>query len=170
MLLAAAPHPGFLLLAEAACALVLLAASVCDLMGRIIPNRLVLALALAGLAARVASQQLLAGLTAGGVVFLVAAFCWRRGWMGGGDVKLLAAAAIAVPAGQVWHFIAAVGLAGGVLAALYLLARRFAPPPSRQRPQAWLARRLRAECWRIHRGTPLPYACAIAAGALIILS
>jgi prepilin peptidase CpaA len=32
-----------------------------------------------------------------------------------------------------------------------------------------LARALRVERWRIHRGGPLPYACAIAAGGLFIL-
>jgi prepilin peptidase CpaA len=32
-----------------------------------------------------------------------------------------------------------------------------------------LARALRVEQWRIRRGGPLPYACAIAAGGLFIL-
>lgn len=155
--------------AEAVSAAVLIAASLRDLIGRIVPNQLSLLLAALGLLARVLEHQLMAGVLAGLIVFVAAAFCWRRGWIGGGDVKLLAAAAVAMPAGHVPGFIAAVGLAGGVLALIYLLARRLAPPPSQIRPAGLLARLLRAECWRIHRGTPLPYACAIAAGGLIVL-
>ena len=63
-------------------------------------------------------------------------FCWRRGWMGGGDVKLLGAIAIVVPAGHVFHFIAAVTLTGAALAVIYLIARPGFPGTCCGRPAA----------------------------------
>ncbi len=147
----------------------LLIASLHDLVARTIPNWLAGALAALGIGLRAASGSLLAGVSAGVVVFVLVALCWRRGWMGGGDVKLLAASAIVVSPSLVVSFIAAVALSGGVLALLYLLARRLVPPPRTARPRTLLARALRVERWRIHRGAPLPYACAIAAGGLFVL-
>lgn len=147
----------------------LLMASLHDLVARTVPNWLAGALALVGVALRVVAGGLLAGVCAGVVVFVLAAICWRRGWMGGGDVKLLAASAIVVPPSLVVSFIAAVAICGGVLALLYLMAGRVVPPPQAARPQTLLARALRVERWRIRRGGPLPYACAIAAGGLFVL-
>lgn len=152
-----------------ASAAVMLAASWHDIVARTVPNFLATILALLGLALRFLHGDLPGGLLAGLLVFIAAAFCWRRGWMGGGDVKLLAAAAIAVPPAAVISFIAAVGLFGGFLAMLYLAARRFVTPPGVARPHSLPARALRVERWRIQRGGPLPYACAIAAGGLFIL-
>jgi prepilin peptidase CpaA len=83
-------------------------------------------------------------------------------------VKLLGAAALGMPASSVLTFIAAVAMAGGVLAVFYLVARRLMPFRRSPRPNGTVARALRAERWRISRGGPLPYACAIAAGALFI--
>ena len=61
-------------------------------------------------------------------------------------------------------------LAGGVLAAIYLVLRRIAPRPlPGPRDVGLTARIWRAECWRIARRGSLPYGCAITAGALIIL-
>jgi prepilin peptidase CpaA len=147
----------------------LVMASLHDLVARTIPNWLAGALAVLGIGLRAASGNLPGGATAGVVVFVLAAICWRRGWMGGGDVKLLAASAIVVPPSLVLSFVTAVALCGGVLALLYLLAGRLMSPPRAARPQTLLARALRVERWRIHRGGPLPYACAIAAGGLFIL-
>jgi prepilin peptidase CpaA len=144
-------------------------ASLHDLVARTIPNWLAGALAVLGFVLRALTGSLLGGVVAGLVVFVLAAICWRRGWMGGGDVKLLAAAAIAVPPSLVLSFITAVALCGGVLALLYLVAGRMVAPPPATRPRSLLARALRVEQWRIRRGGPLPYACAIAAGGLFIL-
>jgi len=164
-------------LVMAGAALLLLAAGH-DFVARTVPNWLAGALALLGIALRLAKPLatngtvaggLIAGLAVGGVVFILAAICWRRGLMGGGDVKLLAATAIVVPPSMALNFVTAVALSGGVLAVAYLLARRFVGPPRPQRPHSLLARTLRVECWRIRRGGPLPYACAIAAGGLFIL-
>ncbi len=88
--------------------------------------------------------------------------------MGGGDVKLLGAAALGVPAGSVLTFVAAVAITGGLLAAIYLAARRFISFPRSLRPTPLFARAVRVERWRMRRGGPLPYACAIAAGALFV--
>jgi prepilin peptidase CpaA len=147
----------------------LVMASLHDLIARTVPNWLAVALAVLGIALRVAGGSLLTGTLAGAIVFVLAAICWRRGWMGGGDVKLLAASAIVVPPSLVLSFITAVALCGGVLAVFYLVAGRLVPPPQPVRPSTLLARALRVERWRIKRGGPLPYACAIAAGGLIVL-
>jgi prepilin peptidase CpaA len=125
-------------------------------------------LALLGLALQVLHGSVLSGILASLIVFVSAAICWRRGWLGGGDVKLLGAAALAIPPGQVAHFVASVALIGAGLALAYLLASRVTPAPGVRRPGGLVARAIRIECWRIRRGGPLPYACAIAAGFLFI--
>lgn len=147
----------------------LLIASLHDLIARTAPDGAAVALLLAGLALRALQGTLLPGVALGLLVLLLAALCWRRGWMGGGDVKLLAAAAVFIAPRDLLTFIVAVALAGGVLALLYLAARFVVPRPPASRPRSLLRRALRAEAWRIRRGGPLPYACAIAAGGLFVL-
>ena len=148
---------------------ILLAAAMHDIAARTVPNWMAATLAILGLATQIMHGRAITGLAAGLAVFLLAAFCWRRGWMGGGDVKLLGAAAIVVPPGDVANFIAVVALTGAVLALVYLGARRITAAPSAQRPARLVARACRVERWRIRRGGPLPYACAIAAGVLFII-
>jgi prepilin peptidase CpaA len=150
------------------CVALILAASLHDIVARTIPNSLALALAVAGIATGALNGYLFGSLLAAGAVFVLSALCWRRGWMGGGDVKLLGAAALGMPPGSVLTFVAAVAIAGGLLAIFYLVARRLVPAPAPLRPDGLLARALRVERWRISRGGPLPYACAIAAGALFV--
>lgn len=147
---------------------IVLGAALHDVAARTVPNWMSAALAVLGLMVQAASGHLIAGVLAGLIVFIAAAFCWRRGWMGGGDVKLLGAVAIVVPAGYVFRFIAAVTLTGAVLAVIYLIAHRVVPAPVAGRPVRLIARAIRAECWRISRGGPLPYALAIAVGFLIV--
>lgn len=147
---------------------IVLAAAVHDVAARTVPNWMAAALAVLGLMVQAIGGHLVAGMVAGLIVFIVAVFCWRRGWMGGGDVKLLGAVAILVPAGHVAQFIVAVTLTGTVLAIAYLIARRIVPAPGARRPTRLIARAVRAECWRISRGGPLPYALAIATGFLIV--
>jgi prepilin peptidase CpaA len=150
------------------CVALILAASLHDIVARTVPNRLSLALAIAGIATGAQNGHLFGSLLAAGIVFVVSAFCWRRGWMGGGDVKLLGAAALGMPPSSVLVFVATVAIAGGLLALFYLAARRLVPAPAPLRPAGLFARALRVERWRISRGGPLPYACAIAAGALFV--
>jgi prepilin peptidase CpaA len=153
------------------CLGLLAGAAMHDIAARTIPNVLPAVLAGAGAALRVASGDLPAALAVAAVVFLVAALCWLRGWLGGGDVKLLGAASLAVPAAGVPGFVLGVGLAGGGLALLYLLSGKLLRGAAVSPPRMSLAGRVwRAECWRMRRGGPLPYAVAIAAaGALALL-
>ena len=150
------------------CIGLIFAASLHDVATRTIPDILVVALAVAGLVGRVMDGHLVGALLAAAGIFFVSALCWRRGWMGGGDVKLLGAAALGMPPHSVLTFAVAVALAGGLLAILYLAARPFVALPVSLRPARTLARVVRAERWRINRGGPLPYACAIAAGAVFV--
>ena len=119
-------------------------------------------LAAIGLILRVIDGSWAWSLLAFAIVFAVTLGCWLRGWMGGGDVKLLAACALLVPPGAVFPMITMVGVAGGALAAIYLVARRIVPRPAPcapgQRPKGFLA---------LSRGTALPYAVAIAIGGLM---
>ena len=156
-------HLAFLGLAAA----LLLAASLHDIAARTIPNWIPAALATDGMLLQWLAGSLINGLAVGVAVFIAAALLWRRGLMGGGDVKLLAAAAVAVP--PVLALLATVALAGGVLALLYLLLRPLVAPPGAARPASRLARIVRVERRRIQQGRALPYACAIAAGALFIM-
>jgi len=152
-----------------AAALLVLAACL-DILTRLIPNSIPLALAVLGVALRVADGSWPWALLAAGIVFSLALLCWLRGWMGGGDVKLLGACALLVPPTSVFPMITLVGMAGGALAVVYLTARRLVPRPTplpaAQRPHGFLGRALRAERWRLSRGTALPYAVAIAIGSL----
>jgi prepilin peptidase CpaA len=92
--------------------------------------------------------------------------------MGGGDVKLLIAIAFLLPPADIPPALAAIAIAGGVLALLFL-ALRPRLRHHRLRPagrSASLVRRAwAAELWRIRRGGPLPYAVAISAGTLFMM-
>jgi prepilin peptidase CpaA len=151
----------------------LIIAALHDVAARTIPNWTSLLLALTGALLRWMDGQLLFGLALGLVVFVAAAFCWRRGWMGGGDVKLLGAVAIFVPPSHVPDTLIDITLAGGIVGLLYLfgrmVVRRVATRPL-PRPRGFLARILRAEHWRLLRGGPLPYASAIAAGTIFVIT
>jgi prepilin peptidase CpaA len=153
--------------------LILLTAAMHDVAGRTVPNWMAITLAVAGLLIRIVDGTILFALLAGASVFLAAIFCWRRGWMGGGDVKLLGAVATLVPPQAVFTLLAFIAFSGGGLALIYLLGRmtvrKGTARNSRPRPSNLVARVLRAEVWRIRRGGPLPYACAIAVGGLVTL-
>ncbi len=156
-----------------ACAVLLLGAVASDVALRLVPNWVPALLAAAGLALRAVSGTLVGGLIAAASVFALALVCWRRRWMGGGDVKLLAAATLTVPPLAAAGLLAAVALAGGALAALYRLLGAVLPPVRVQPGRAGvggLARILRRERRRIARRGPVPYAAAIAAGTIFVLT
>ncbi len=163
--------PGLAEILVASGVALLLAAALSDVASRTVPNTVSLCIAATGLGARLIDAHVLSGLALGVLVFAAAAACWRRGWMGGGDVKLLGAAALLVPPGSVVPMLLDVALAGGVLAAAYLGLRAIVPAPKRPaaRTRSLLVRVARAERWRIHRNCPLPYASAIACGAVFSL-
>lgn len=97
-------------------------------------------------------------LASGILVFALGAGLFAVGAMGGGDVKLLAALSLWVPLPGLWQLLAPVLVAGGVLAALLLVARGVVPVFVRgERP---LPRLLKREA-------PLPYAVAIFAGGAV---
>jgi prepilin peptidase CpaA len=157
----------------ASAAMLLLAAGH-DFVSRTVPNWFSVAIALFGIVASIAAHRLLISLGCGAVIFVVAAFCWRYGLMGGADVKLLGAIAIVLQPSTVAMFTVAMSLAGAAHAIAYILARRVVtrPPPlavDRPRDRSLPARALRAERWRISRGGPLPYACAIAFGFFFVV-
>jgi prepilin peptidase CpaA len=152
----------------AATAALLLTAVWHDVVLRIIPNRVPFLIAVLGLLLRAAEGQLLVSLPLAAAVFIVGALCWRQGFLGGGDVKLLAACVLMLPPGASAAFLLTTALAGGVLAAVYIALGRL---PSRlfiELPGRTLAARIwRIERQRIREGGPLPYACAICAGAVV---
>jgi prepilin peptidase CpaA len=157
-----------------ASAAVLLLAAGHDVVSRTVPNWMSVVIACFGVIASLAAGRLLISLGFGLAIFAVAAVCWRRGWMGGADVKLLGSIAIVLPPDMVAMFAVAMSVAGAVHAIAYMLARRVVTPPPkliRNRPRSipLLPRVLRAERWRISRGGPLPYACAIAFGFLFVV-
>ncbi len=151
------------------CVGLLVVAATHDLVARTIPNALPAALAGGGLLFHLGMSDLMAALAVAAAVSFGAVICWLRGWLGGGDVKLLGAGALAMPIASVSAFLLDVGVAGGVLALLYLLARRLVPAVRVTTPVSLAARVWRAECWRIRRGGPLPYGVAIAAGGVLTL-
>ena len=72
------------------------------------------------------------------------------------------------------RFMLLTALVGGALACLYLIigwfAKRPHAPDMAARPRSLVARVWRIEQWRISRQGSLPYGCAIAAAALLIMS
>lgn len=140
-----------------------------DVIARTVPNQLAAALAILGLSVQVLQGSYLLGVPAAVAVFFVAAACWRRGWMGGGDVKLLGATALLVSPESIPALLVSISLFGAILALIYLAARHRVAVSHAGLPSGLLARALRAERWRLRRGGPLPYAVAIACGAIFII-
>ncbi len=124
-----------------------------------------------GLLLRIMDHSLLPSLAATLVCFVLLFPVWLAGVVGGGDVKLWTATVLLVP--PPWQaelsFTCRVLLSGGLLAILYLLLRLIIRRPRAPRPGSLFKRVLRAEAWRIYRRGPLPYAFAIAGGAILSL-
>jgi prepilin peptidase CpaA len=148
--------------------LLLLYAALHDLAARTVPNWLPLALAALGVGARLLDHSLLAALGAAAITFIFLFIIWAAGLMGGGDVKLWAASALLIPPrlSAELSFFLDILLLGGGLALIYLTLGFLMPKPKASRAGGCWRRFLRAEQWRIHRRAPLPYACAIAGGAI----
>lgn len=152
--------------ATAAVALFLVAlgyAALRDVRTLTVPNALVGALLLGwGVFAPMAgltTREMALDIGAAAMVFFATVAAYALGWMGGGDSKLLTVSSLWLGAGQVMPFLMATMLAGGGLAlgllALRLLPRSL-PVPDRFAPAQGAAR-------------DLPYALAIALGALTVL-
>jgi prepilin peptidase CpaA len=153
----------------------LVVAALHDVMARTVPNGVALAIAASGLVAQISQSlmgagHLLVSIPVALIVFVAAALLWRRGLMGGADVKLFAASALLVPPMLVPSLLASITIGGGLLALVYLVARRRMPRPEPGRPPGLFARVIRLERWRLRRGGPLPYAVAIAGGVVFVVS
>ena len=135
------------------------AAAVSDLRTRRIPNVHSAALAVAGLACA-AVERGLGGIAVAAAmiacVLLVGTIAFSRGWFGGGDVKLIAAGCSGLAPAHAVDFLLYTALCGGLLALAALAAS-----PQRM-AAAFLTRTLP------QTGTRLPYAVAIAGGALVL--
>lgn len=151
--------------------ILLVAAALHDVAARTVPNCICGLVAVAGFVARLIDRNLPVSIAVALTLFVLSALCWRRGWMGGGDVKLLGAVALLVPPASVAILVVDVALAGGILAVTYLALYAIVPRRTvyRAKPRSVPARALRVERWRISRRGPIPYASAIAAGALFCL-
>jgi prepilin peptidase CpaA len=153
----------------------LIYAALHDVAARTVPNWLPLVILVIGCAARIADHTLEAGLIIAGVTFACLFCIWVLGVMGGGDVKLWAATASLIPPHlqPEIDFYFRVFLLGGLLGLVYLalfaVMRRRRPPAAALRAKGLLQRVLRVEAWRISRRGPLPYACAISAGAILTI-
>ncbi len=153
----------------------LVVAALHDVMARTVPNGVALIIAAAGLVAQISQSlmgagHLLVALPVAFSVFIAAGLLWRRGLMGGADVKLFAASSLLMPPMLVPSMLVSITIAGGLLALVYLLARRRLPRPEPGRPPGLFARVVRLERWRLRRGGPLPYAVAIASGVVFVVS
>lgn len=148
-----------------------------DLLTRTIPDAVTAIIMLAGIAARLPDGWASVGTSAMVALllfFLLLPFNFR-GLLGGGDVKLLTALAFGLPPLASYQMLCAVLLAGGLLAACYLVLRFLVARPapvasSGLRPRVTATRLIAVESWRIRKRAPLPYGLAIAAGASLIIA
>ena len=142
-------------LAAATC---LVAGAVCDVRRFEIPDVLSIGLVAAAVAYGLATPGFAWGWHAASIaiVFAVGLLGFSRGWFGGGDVKLLTGVAAWAPLQLLLLQVTAVALAGGVLALIVLSARG----------GMRLAHRDAALPRVFQPGAPMPYAVAIAGGAL----
>lgn len=140
--------------------LLLLYAAWHDVSTMTIPNWVSIALAAAFVPAALA-----AGLTLGEIglhlsfaaaVLLAAAVLFYLGVFGGGDAKVIAAASLWIGLSASGYFVMGMAIAGGLLAAVLIVARRMKLSPTK----GWAIRLLSPE-------EGAPYAVAIAAGALL---
>jgi prepilin peptidase CpaA len=144
--------------------LVMVFASISDLLSMTIPNRL----SLLGIAAFVIAAPMVGlglgevGLhLAAGAAVLVGGFAmFAFGWIGGGDAKMAAVAALWLGLSHTLEFLLLGSVFGGLLAVVILLARRRLLPTIAVRQQ-WLI--------RLHDpSTGVPYGLALGAAALAI--
>jgi prepilin peptidase CpaA len=153
---------------------VLFIAAFTDVRDRIIPNRLVVLTIAGGLLVRLTAEPYLIWLSlliAFGI-FVVLAYVSRHDFIGGGDAKMIAAVTLLVPVNQVLALLLDIALAGGVVAAVYVVVRlgltrrppslAYAADPASRR--AGLCSMVRVEGARIAGGGSMPYGVAIAAG------
>ena len=120
-------------------AALLVTAAAYDLVSRTIPNWIALAVAADGIVLRVLTTSARGAVLVATLVFVATFALWLRGFI------------------------------GGVLALIYLALSTVLRSPKPGRRHGLAARLLKAEAWRISHRAGLPYAAAIAGGAVPIL-
>lgn len=156
---------------ECAALALLVFAALHDLAVRTVPNYASALLVVFGVTIRGGDHNLLPALVVALVMFILLFAVWALGLMGGGDVKLWAASVLLIPPTMrmEFTFLGDVVMFGGALAVLYLLLSLAVGKPVASRAGSYFRRFLRVERWRIRRRASLPYACAIAGGALAVI-
>jgi prepilin peptidase CpaA len=84
-------------------------------------------------------------------------FLFAKRWLGGGDVKLFAAAALWFDFHAAPYLLMSIVIAGAVLGATFIVARRLVPAGVQERT-GWVTLRKKG---------PIPYGLAIAVGAIV---
>lgn len=142
-----------------------------DIATRLIPDTVSIAIALIGLATRLFDGWAAAGvsLLLGAAIFLLLVPIAARGWLGGGDVKLLSAMAVGLSPALTLDFVVATVFVGGALGVAYIVGRHLVPEVRVAGGGTLLRRVIAVEAWRMRRRGPLPYAVAIAGGAIFLL-
>jgi len=148
-----------------------LVAAATDLRTRRIPNAVPIVLAFVSIAlvATHGPLPVLVALAMGMGTLVAGTFAFARGWLGGGDVKLLAAVATSLPPSDTLAFFFYTSIAGGVLAIVAALAA--GRLVATLRSASALARPLvysGVASVAPERPLKLPYALAIAAGAVAV--
>ncbi len=146
-----------------------LAAAVMDVRTRRIPNALVIALFVCGFVLSVLAgwQSVAACIGIAAAVLVAGSFAFSLRIIGGGDVKLLAAAAATLGYHAAAGFILYTLLCGGIIAVVYsaMRGRLRATFANVQTIALPMFAGIKPE--RLSGGTPMPYALAIFAGALV---
>ena len=139
-------------------------AAVSDMLTMTIPNRVSLLLLAGFLAFAIVFRMPLADIgwhaLAGFVVLFATFFMFTAGWMGGGDAKLAAATAVWLGFDNLFDYVVATSLFGGLLT-LGLLHLRMMPLPAFADNWEWSR--------RLHAATSgIPYGIALAAAGLVV--
>lgn len=137
-------------------------AAYCDLRSFTIPNRASLAIAAlypAFVLASPAPIDWIGAVTVAAIVLLVGFFLFSRGWLGGGDAKLLAAISLWAGPALVMPFLLYTAAAGGLLSGVYWFAARRSLAAAGGPDEKGLRAGLK---------TPVPYALAVAIGAIYV--
>jgi prepilin peptidase CpaA len=141
-----------------------------DVATRSIPDLCSIALLVFGLVVRLLDGPS-AALASGAIALVVGVVLVAlhgRGVLGGGDVKLIVALLVGTAPSVALEMLFWIAMAGGVLGVVYL-ALSFVMPRPALRPRAPLLVRVAlVEANRIARRGPLPYAVAIAVGAIAV--
>lgn len=156
--------------------LILAVISWLDIVWRWIPNNLVAMIAVLWTPAAFSLpfMEVIASISTAATVLGIGMLVWRLGWLGGGDVKLIAALSLWAGPALTPGLLLAIGGSGGVLATMFLAARRPEFQPFLAYLHVAINRCLPALAWSAPATAPgrlpagsndsIPYGVAVAAG------